>query len=372
MKISSIATPSFLVLALACANLVAAAALAPKDKGEFTLKNGKVLKGEIVRMQGDAYVIEFQPKPGVGIKDQMIVPVQDVVKSVLEKPDEQEFAKLEIAKMTPTPDMLTVEEYDQRIAKVKGFITKFPKSAKLKEAGAILKTLTDEREEVAAGGRKLQGGMIKAADYRANAFELDARVLDAKIRVAAKTANWLAALRAFAELDKEYQSAACYRDVLPVVVTALQQLRLQLAPLVEGFEAHKATHDADLQKMPVADREYNQRADEAEQARLERIYQQEKSSEQPWVTWNANHKQSLEDDKSLAESELQRLKTPLPKVPDGGKVFRNAWKVIHSGANAEAMDKALADAEAAALPERYLKMLQDAVKASGVKPKEEQ
>ena len=92
---------------------------------------------------------------------------------------------------------------------------------------------------------------------------------------------------------------------------------------------------------------------------------------QVWVTPNAAHKQSLEDNTSFADSELQRLKEVLKEqgpAKDGGKVFRNAWKIIHSDADAETVEKALAEAEAASLPERYLKMLQAEAKAAGAKP----
>lgn len=370
MKIPSI--PSLLLFVVCSAvSLAPAAPLTLKDgtvlKGEFTLKDGTVLIGEVIRMQGESYVIEYQWKPN--IKDIKIVPKQDVVKMVTEKPDQKAF--LDIAKLTPTPDLLTVDDYKQRLLAVKTFITKFPKSKKLKDAEAILKTLTEESAEVAAGGRKLQGRMIKAADYRSNAFELDATVLEAKIRAAVRNSQWLMALRAFAELDKEYQSAACYRAVLPLVVKALQEFRTPVAASLATYDARMEKQAADLEKMAQGERDNTRRALDEEAAKLEKTYQLEKASQQPWVTPHPNHKQSLEDDNSLADSELQRLSTAEPAKVDGGRAFRNAWKVIHSEADAEAMEKAVAEAEAAALPERYLKMLQDAVKASGVKPSED-
>ena len=367
MKIPSLASAFILFLGFASAALAQTPAIGLKQKGEFTLKDGTVLVGEVIRMQGQAYVIEYQRSAAV--KDLKIVPIGDVVKIITEKPDEKAF--VEIAKLLPTPDLLTVDDYKARIATVKAFITKYPKSAKLPDAELVLKTLTAENAEVAAGGRKLRGIMIKAADYRANAFEFDARVLEAKIRAAAKNAQWLTALRAFADMDKDYQSTACYSDVKPVVVNALQEVRKQVSASLATYEARMAKRDADLQGKGQAEREATQRALDAEAARLEKIYQSEKDSQQAWVTWNPDHTASMEDDKSMAESELQRLAAPQPVVPDGGRIFRNAWKVVHSQANAEAMEKAVADAEAAGLPERYVKMLQDAVTASGVKPGED-
>ena len=334
----------------------------------FTLKNGTVLEGKIVPpLRADVYTIEYQLRPG--IKDIKTVPKADVVKIVTEKLDEKAFEP--IAKLVPTPDFLTAEEYKQRLAAVKAYIAKYPKSSKLKEANDILKTLSDESAEVEAGGRKFQGIMIKAAEYRANAFDLDARALETKIRNAAKNGQLIVALRAFAELDKEFQTATCYREVLPAVVKVLQTLRAQLKNSVDTFDARMEKQTAELEAMSPANREDTKRAIEQEVKALEQLYQQEKSAQQTWVTPNAKHKASMDEDLGLADSELQRLTTLPPATTDGGKVFRSTWKTIHSDADAETMEKALAAAEAAPLPERYLKMLQDAYKASGVKPTEE-
>lgn len=360
MKVPSIT--SYLIPLLGCSSLVAVA-------DTFTLKNGTVLEGKIVPpLQADAYVIEYQVTPR--IKDKKTVPKADVVKIVTEKLDEKAFEL--IAKLVPTPDFLTIDEYKQRLAAVNAYIAKYPKSSKLKEANEILKTLSDESAEVEAGGRKYQGIMIKAAEYRANAFDLDARALETKIRAAAKNSQWILALRAFADLDKDFQTATCYREVLPVVVKALQTLRPQLKSSVETFDARMEKQTAEVEAMAPAVRDETKRAIEQEAKGLERTYQQEKSAQLTWVTPNPKHKASLDDDLSLADSELQRLTTLPPATTDGGKVYRSTWKTIHSDADAEAMEKALAAAEAAALPERYLKMLQEAAKASGVKPASEE
>ncbi|MEI6606854.1 MAG: PTPDL family protein [Verrucomicrobiota bacterium] len=371
MKFPSVISSLVIFSGFAAADLAPAAAVVLKDgtvlKGEFTLKDKTVLKGEVIRIQGDSYVIEYQVTPS--IKDLKTVPKADIVKIVTDKPDAKAYEL--IAKLTPTPDFLTAEEYHQRLAAVQAFLTKFPKGSMVKEANAILKTLSDESAEVSAGGRKVGGLIIKAGEYRANAFDLDARVLETKIRNAAKNAQSLTVLRVFSELDKDFQSAVCYREVLPVVVRALQTLRSQIDASLKTFDARMDKRNAELEAMPPADREATKRAIEGESAKWEKLYQLEKAAAHTWVTPNPDHKQSLDDDLALADSELQRLTTAQPAAADGGKVFRHTWKVIHSEADAEEMEKALAEAETAALPERYLKLLREAAKASGVKPTEE-
>jgi hypothetical protein len=357
MKINSLTSSLLLVFGF----------VVPGVADTFTLKDGKTLEGKILRTEGDVYVIEYQYNRS--IKDIKKVPKSDVVKITSAKLDDKPFEA--IAKLTPTPDMLTADDYKQRLLAVKAFITQFPKSPKLAEAEAIHKKLTEECAVITAGGKKLQGMMISGADYRANAMTLDARVLETKIRDAADKAQWLVVLRTFVDLDKDFQSVASYREVLPVVIKSLQAFRAQVAASLDGFDARAEKQLADIESLPPRDKQNSERALTEQAAELEARYKKEKTALQVWVTPHPAHKQSLEDNSSLAESELQRLTqalaAPAPAA-DGGKVYRDTWKILHSEATPEEIEKALAAAEAASLPERYLKVLQAEAKAAPVKP----
>ncbi|MEI6675855.1 MAG: PTPDL family protein [Verrucomicrobiota bacterium] len=360
MKITYLALTLFLVYGFAGVGLA----------DIFTLKDGKVLEGKIVREQGDSYVIEYQlNRVNKGIKDFKIVPKKEVVKIVTDKPDDQAFAV--IAKLLPTPDLLTEDDYQQRCQAVKSFISKFPNSDRLKDAQGILKKLTDESAAIAAGGRKLQGMMILGPDYRANAFDLDARVFEAKIRDAANKAQTLVLLRDFVEFDRDYQSSASFREVLPLVIKSLQAFHTQLTNELATFDERMDKQAAEAEALAQRDGGSSRRALAEQSAELEVRYKKEKKAEQSWVTPHSSHRQSLEDDNSFAESELQRLtqlrSRPAP-TPDGGKVFRNTWKILHGDSAAETVEKAISEAEAAGLPERYVKLLQAEVKAPAVKP----
>lgn len=328
----------------------------------FTLKDGTVLEGKVLRTEGDVLVIEYQVTKS--IKDVRRVPKAQIAKIAEIKLDDKAFEA--IAKMVPTPDLLTAEDYQQRIQAVKGFLAKYPKGAKAKEAEAMLKKLSDEAAVVEAGGRKFDGSMVAAADYRANAYDLDARVLETKVQQAVKASQWLPALRAFAELDKQFQGAAAYRASLPSVLKALQAFRTQVNSSLSTFDARMDKQAADLGTMSAEDRNNTKQALAEQAAQLEARYQSEKAAQQGWVTPHPSHKQSLEDCASLAESEIQRLTTPPDSTTaDPGKAYRTAWKLFRGEPDAEAVEKALADAQAAGLPDKYLQMLQEAAKAAG-------
>jgi hypothetical protein len=359
MKITSLAAALCLLIGLS--SRVAA--------DSFTLKDGKVLEGKILRTEGDVYVIEYQVTRA--IKDIKKVAKKDVVKITTAQLDSKDFEQ--IAKLIPTPDLLTEDEYKQRLLAVQAFIAKYPKSAMLKDAEAIAKRLTEESAVVVAGGRKFQGMMIPGADYRANAVDLDARALEAKIRDAAAKAQWLTALRTFSEFDKDYQAAACYREVLPVVIKSLQAFRAQISASIASYDARMEKQIADFENMPKNDGENSKRALEEQLAELEKRYQKEKAAMLPWVTPHPAHKQSLEDVNTFAEAELLRLTTAQSTpaaASDAGKIFRNTWKIIHSTTTQEELDKAMAEAETAGMPAKHLKTLQAEAKAANVKPAE--
>jgi hypothetical protein len=335
----------------------------------ITLKDGKVLEGKILNDKGDSYEIEYNVNKSGSIKDKKRVLKTDVANVSRVRPEDKDFEA--IAKLVPTPDLLTVADYQQRIQAVNGFLAKYPKVSKAKEADAILKTLTKEMAEVEAGGRKLNNLMVPAAQYRADAYDMDAKVLEAKILTAVKDGKQLAALRAFAELDRDFQGSASYRAVVPAVLKTLQAFRTQVNASLASYDSRMEKREADLAAMGAEDRANTTRALSEEATQLEARYQAEKAAQQAWVTPHRDHKQSLEDCASLAESEIQRLVAPAESSTTGdpGKAYRTAWKIFQGEADAEAAEKALADAEATGLPEKYMRMLEDAAKASGaIKP----
>lgn len=340
----------------------------PGSADTITLKDGKILEGKIVRTEADAFVIEYNVTKSGSIKDTKRVLKSDVDKIVEVRQDEIAFA--ELAKMVPTPDLLTAEDYASRIQQVRTFLAKYPTGTKIKEANALLAKLSEEAKAVEGGGRKIGGLMVSGADYRANAYDMDAQMLEAKIRQAEKAGRTIEALRAFALLDTEFQASVSYRAALPSVQKMLQALRGQVANSLATFEDRMAKRATDLAGMGDADRANVQQALDAEAAELESRYQAEKAAGQQWVTPSANHRQSLEDCASLIDSEISRLSTPeaaAKPAADPGKAFRTAMKSIRAGDKTEDVEKAIADAQGAGLPEKYVGMLEEAAKADGIK-----
>ncbi|MCF7674206.1 MAG: hypothetical protein K9N23_06210 [Akkermansiaceae bacterium] len=343
-------------------------AMLPVSADTITLKDGTVLEGKILRTEGDVFVIEYNRTKSGSIKDIKRVPRLQVNKIIEVREDEIAFAKLE--KLVPTPDLLTAEDYAERVQAVQAFLAKFPTGTRTKAANALIQTLTDEAQKVEAGGRKIDGLMIPAADYRANAYDMDARVLETKIRQEATARHSIIALRTFAKLDENFAPSKSYREVLPVVVKLLQSLRVQVAASISTYEARMEKQASELESMSGTEQATVKRAIEQRAAALESRYQAEKSAGQAWVTPSSEHLGSLEDCLTQIDSELSRLtdgQTGAKPEVDPGQAYREAWKTIRSQADLEEVEKSMADAQAAGLSETYIEMLTEAAKAEGIK-----
>ena len=116
--------------------------LLPCSADKITLKDGTSFEGVVISEAGDQYVIEIAFTKT--IKDERKVAKTDVVKIDRDLPDMRAFEAL--AKLVPTPDLLTADDYSPKITAVEKFLKTFPHSTKVAAANAILeKFMSTER-----------------------------------------------------------------------------------------------------------------------------------------------------------------------------------------------------------------------------------
>jgi hypothetical protein len=231
------------LLAALCYGLIAARC--PADT--FTLKDGTTVDGAILREEGDTYIIEVQVTKS--IKDERKILKTDVLKQVREKLDVAAFAAIE--KLVPTPDYTTAEEYAPKISAVNKFIEQYSDSSRLKDAKAILATLKSESEALAGGGIKTNGRVIPQAQYQANAYEIDARIAEAKIRRLIDAGDTLGALRAFSEFDRDYRSTLSYSTLAPYMTQVIKAYIAELKDSLATIDARLKTRQIGLQQMAM-------------------------------------------------------------------------------------------------------------------------
>ena len=342
-KTPLIATLCFCSIALPC----------PADT--FTLKDGTVLEASVLNEDAESYTLEVQVTKS--IKDERKVAKADVAKVAREQLDLTAFVP--IGKLVPVPDFLSEDDYKQRIAAVEKFLAQNKGSSKTKQAKEILETLKAESAQVAAGAIKLNGKMISAADYQANACDLDARMHEAKIRTLVAENQILLALRAFSEFDRDYRTTLSYGSLAPVMSQVMRRYVEELKASLAGTDARIRERQVGLERMAPEDRRVTEGAIQEEDAAIEARYQSEKTGVKTWLTANPYHKASITDNIAFGEAEIKRLAAvPTALGVDGGKAYREAYAAVNGAAPKATATVAITAAKTAKVAPRYLEPLE--------------
>lgn len=325
----------------------------------FILKDGSKLEGRILREDETNYVLEVQVTRS--IKDERTVAKADVTKIEREKPDLKAFEP--IAALVPVPDLLGPDQYTARIQAVEKFLSEHRGSSKSKEARAIIATLKQEANEILAGGIKVGGRIVPPAEYRANALEIDARGQEKKIRDLISASQFLDALRAFTQFDRDFKGTQPHTEILPLITQTINRYMADIQQQLAGYDKRVKDREAGLTRMQFEDRRNTEAAIAEEAAALQTQLKTEKDAKLGWVTPHPFSKASMEETLNFGKLELTRLNAASSKPPaDAGKAYREALQKISAAADDKARTAAVAEARTAGVPPKYLANLEAAAK----------
>ena len=323
----------------------------------FVMKDGTKLEGSILREDATSYVIEV--KVTKSIKGERVIAKANVEKIERVPPDKLAFAVIE--KLTPTPDLLTLDAYAKRIRAVEQFLANHRLSAKLKDAKEILATLKAEANEILAGGIKLNGKIIPAAEYQAKAYDIDARIQEANLRKFASDLKYLQTLRTFTKFERNFRNTASYRALVPLMNQVMTSHIAEANQLLSTYEAHEQERKVGLERMPRAERRATENAIREENAALEAQFTKEKDARLGWVSIHPFCKSALDETLAFGQQEIARLATVRDEpVVDGGKLFRDAMSLIRNKGESAEIAAAITAAKTAMLPARYIAILEAA------------
>ncbi|NJM37612.1 MAG: hypothetical protein HC845_07020 [Akkermansiaceae bacterium] len=318
----------------------------------FVLTDGSSIEGKILSETAESYVLEVNVTKN--IKDEKTVPKANVFKIVAESPDKAAFEKIE--KLIAASDLWSAEQYKKAITEVEKFITDHKSGTKLTQAKNILDKLKAEAEEISKGGIKYHGKVIAAAEYEANAYELDAEILAHQIQVSLKAGQVVPALRAFSKLDAEYAGTSSWRTLLPTIKQVMQEHGAQAQQLLDTFENRAKEREMNLQQMTPSNRSVTKDAIAEEEAVFRMNFAKEKEAGVIWPILSPSVKESLQGTVSTSQSEIARLSEPLSFAGDSGKVYRETLALLKKSdysVVAEAR-KAISETQ---IPERYIMKL---------------
>ena len=328
----------------------------------FTMKDGSTVEGSILREDATSYVVEVQVTKS--IKDERVIAKADVASIKAEKPYEAAFDS--IKGLFPTPDGLNHEDYAQMIRKVEKFLTDYRGSLKTTDAKKILADLKDEANEILAGGVKLNGKIISAPEYRANAYDIDSRIEAAKIQSLIDKANYIEALRAYERFDDDFHNTTARQELTPLVMRVIRTYVTSIGQSLSTFTARTKARQVGLERMPAGERASTAKAIAEENVAIEKRFNAEKVAKLGWVTTHPFYKPSLEATVNFGKMELKRLETASSAATvDAGKAYRDALTQIQNGgSDTAAVTAAIAAAKSAKVAQRYIDALESAANSS--------
>ncbi len=325
----------------------------------FKMKDGSSLEATVLSETPESYVLEVQVTKS--IKDERTVAKADVADREVEKLDLKAFAAVE--KLLPTQDLLTTDEYAQLIATAEKFLKDFSTSPKTTQAKTILATLKDEAAKVGAGGLKVNKSMVTPAQYEANAYELDARVQEVRIRSLVSKGRTLEALRAYTDFEKDYATTLPAGSLRPVMLQVMQSYVEEVRESLTSYDARLKKRTSGLAQMAGEDRKATEAAIAEENAAFESRLKAEKEAKITWTSVDPFSKTSLDEAVKYGDSEVKRLAAVKPVLgQDGGKAYRDAYALVHGSGTSTNMSPAISAAKTAGVPARYITPLEEAAK----------
>lgn len=321
----------------------------------FHLKDGRALEGEILSEGEESYLLEVLVARG--IRDQITVAKEDVVRIERELPDEKEFAALQ--NLIPVPDLLSEQEYEQRINAIREFISTHPESARLGQAQEMLETHLRELTVVEVGGLKLDGKMITRDERLANRYYIDSRMAAAEIGRLAQGSGYLIALRAFKAFEAEYSGSESWHELLPFVRQLANAHKANAQEMLNGIDDRLVRQESGLSRMSPEERRASMRAIADRDAANKQRHDQERAMRNLWPTLVPDYRPTIDDTIRFADQEIRRLSAastqPL-RQPTPSQLWRNAVAAVQGGDETQ-IRTATQAARSARMPQRYLDQL---------------
>lgn len=323
----------------------------------FLMKDGTKLEGTLLRQDESSYMVEVQITKS--IRDERVIAKADVRSIEGAKADDEAFKQ--IASLGPVAKGLPIHEYDQRIARIERFTTKYPSSSKVAEATAMLTALREERQVIKDGGLKSNGVVYTPQEYRSNAYDMDANLAANAVQRLVASGHYLQALRAFSEFEANFASTDAYRSLMPVIMEAIRRYLNDVEQTQATYDQRVKDREEGLQRMNDRDRGQSAIAIRQQEKDLERQFEQQKGAKLGWVTPDPFCKSALDHTITYGNAELKRLESPKSgkaNPANGGKVFRDVMALAKRGADQQAAKNAISNAKQAGIPKKYLDQLQ--------------
>jgi hypothetical protein len=219
---------------LACLSLVFLGLTVSGRSDTLFLKDGREIKGDITRRDSNGVLIEYFVT--ATIKDQKTFS-SDEIKKIIVLP-EDEKAYLALGNLATPPTVLDTSFYDPLIyKKIPDFFKQYPYSRHMSELRIDMRSLTEERERINAGDRRIDGIWITASQVAADPYQMGARIEFNKLKQQASMDDPVATLKTYELLEKKYPGSSVLPDAIEIARPQLDALQAKLTVIQGDFDA---------------------------------------------------------------------------------------------------------------------------------------
>ncbi|MCH1509994.1 MAG: hypothetical protein L7T84_12365 [Akkermansiaceae bacterium] len=333
---------------------------------KITLKDGKVIEGEVISETDTEYVVSVAYSKS--IRTRKTFKKSEIADIQKEAPDLKPYEAL--TDVLPTPDRLSVVGYEQLIeSRVKPFLNSFPNSKYTREVKKTLATLESELAKAKAGDVKLDGEWIDAAEWNANALELDAQVLVKRMKALAARKSYRSALLIYDKINTEFHSADAANDASQVALQFLPKYSAQIKKLEAEAPAKMEKRDKALKAMAARDSSRMKKAYDEIEAKHQAALAKAKESRTKWLPvseFDSRTLQTLARNIDTEITNIQRGGTRTSNQTSTSAVYRNAWEAAGKG-NTNEVKRLQSTLRSRKIDNKYLQLISEHLAANPAK-----
>ena len=333
---------------------------------KITLKDGKIIEGEVISETDTEYVVSVAYSKS--IRTRKTFKKSEIADIQKEAPDLKPYEALK--DVLPTPDRLSVVGYEQLIeSRVKPFLNSFPNSKYTLEVKKTLATLESELARAKAGDVKLDGEWIDAAEWNANALELDAQVLVKRMKALAARKSYRSALLIYDKINTEFHSADAANDASQVALQFLPKYSAQIKKLEAEAPAKLEKRDKALKSMAARDSSRMKKAYDEIEAKHQAALAKAKESRTKWLPvseFDSRTLQTLARNIDTEITNIQRGGTRTSNQTSTSAVYRNAWEAAGKG-NTNEVRRLQSTLRSRKIDNKYLQLISEHLAANPAK-----
>ena len=320
-------------------------------------------EGKVVFNTPSVVELKWEKRPGIFQTDRFSK--ANVERVEIDTKEDIQFRNM--GQMVPTPDRLTPEDYQRRVAKCKAFLDLFPNGRHASKVELILKTLEEEYEKAVAGGLKLQNKWISPEERRRDAYGIDARLEFADMVTAKESSDLKIALRHFEKIQSDFAGSTHYAKASALAIEAMKSYQPILQQRMAQVQFKRQDRERARATLPANVRAQNKAAqDKADATYLKLVARETNEIKTKWLTLNEYHSDPMRKVLNTLKNTLSTLEkqTPSEGSSFADSLHQDAWDAISRG-DLEAVEEMLRELKSLKVPERYLTQIQEASELQG-------